>query len=1011
MSVSVKVSRTLLTVSVCLSVAAFTFWNAAPLSGSSTEQRATQRRQQTAKVVPGVIIFKLKQGASLPTGALQKSGGREALQLSASGVSSVQKAFPAARILTALEKTAGRVDVSLIYFGRIRQGLNPVVVARQLEKTGSFEYAEPKYISRTFDTPNDPEFINNQSAYFARMNALNGWALAKGDANVVIADVDGGTYWRHPDLVPNVWINTAEDINHNGKFDPTASTSGGDDDGVDNDNNGFVDDVIGWNFANNSNDPTGLVLTPGSAAHGTATASMFGAATNNGIGMAGSSWNCRMMLINASSPTSDESIQFGYEGIQYAYANGAKVINCSWGRAGSASRFEQDIIDAATQAGALVVAAAGNDGHNSDELPQYPANYRNVLAVGATNGSVDSRAPFSNYGLTVPVYAPGVNIWGALTDGTDNNTGSGTSYASPLVAGLAGIVKSFHPLWTPQQIATQIRVTSDSVEPLMGHGRVNFGRALSETHAGVGVLSSSVSSSAGETLFLPGDTVTLRVTVWNVLSTDAVGLTFSASANDAALQPLRVTTAPTTLAGGDSLQLSPLQFLVGSVPQSKTVVIRLDWISNTNEHDAYAFRVNVFPTLPSWESVPSPTATALFSITGVDGKTAWAAGGNSQGTSPVVVRTVDSGLTWNDATGNLVSDSIDLYCINAIDSIRAWVGTGDGQIFATTNGGGTWSAQTYPPPLSPFIDGIRMFPDLSGYALGDPSAAGKFVVLTTSDGGAHWSHLSGEPVAVGSEAGWNNSFAWTDKRHGWFGTNFSRIWRTTDGGNSWSYGQTPPTSSIGVSFADTLHGVAGFSDGHVAFTGDGGSTWGVVSSPTAAAQVVTGVSYAPGSSYAWTTDGGFAYLTMNNGGAWNTQSTWPIDGSITHLSMVDTSTGWMVSSFGEILRYRGQVVSTRTPNPPLPAVFSLSQNYPNPFNPSTTIQFRVPRRSNVKLTVYNALGQEVAVLVNKEYQAGTFTQTWGGGVASGIYFYRLEATPLDNHGDKYVEVKKMVLIK
>ena len=1011
MGVCIGFRRHLLTTFVCLVGAGFIFWSATPVSGVSVPQKKMQQKSHAVEVVPGVIVIKMKGGPSLPTGVLRKSGERAVQLLSAAGVTSAQRAFPVAHALPATEAAEGKVDVSLIYFGRIRESLNPVDVARQLDKTGSFEYVEPKYISRIFDTPNDPEFNPNQNAYFARMNAVSGWVFAKGDTNVVIADVDGGTYWRHPDLVPNVWINSAEDNNHNRKFDPTSSATGGDDDGIDNDQNGFVDDVIGWNFANNSNDPTGLAQTPGSGAHGTATASMFGAATNNGLGMAGSGWNCRMMLVNASAPASDESIQFGFEGIQYAYANGAKVINCSWGHPGSASRFEQDIIDAATQAGALVVSAAGNDGHNSDEIPQYPANYRNVLAVGATVGITDSRASFSNYGLTVPVYAPGVNIWGALTTGNDDNVGSGTSYASPLVAGLAGLVQSLHPLWNPQQIATQIRVTSDSVDPLMGHGRVNFGRALSETHAGVGVSSASLSSSSGETLFLPGDTVALRVTVRNVLFTDAAGLTFSASANDAALQPLQVTTAPTTLAAGDSLHLTPFLFLVGNVTQSKSVMVRLDWVSNTNERDAYAFRVDVFPTLPSWESIQSPTLTPLFSVAGVDGKTAWAAGGNTQGTSPVVIRTVDSGLTWGDETGSLVHDSVDLYCVSAVDSDRAWVGSGDGRIFATTDGGSTWSEQAYPSPPSPFMDGIRMFPDLNGYALGDPSASGKFVVLKTTDGGTHWTHLGNEPVAIGSEAGWNNSFTWTDKLHGWFGTNNSRIWRTTDGGNSWSYGQTLSQSSICVSFGDNLHGVAGFADGNVAFTGNGGSTWGVVGSPTNITQLVTAVSYAPGTSYAWVTDDRFAYLTLNNGGLWYIQSTWPIDGSITHISMVDTSTGWMVSSFGEVLRYRGQVVSSRTPNPPFPEVYALDQNYPNPFNPSTSIQFRVPRRSSVKLTIYNVLGQLVTVLVDKEYQAGTYTQKWTGGVASGIYFYRLEATALDNGGGKYVEVKKMVLIK
>ncbi len=352
----------------------FIVWHAAPVSGSAPSSKGSVQKRQAAEVVPGVVVIKLKSGSLVPSGTLLKSSGRMAQLLKMAGVISVQKAFPASLALAAKDAYLGKVDVSLIYFAQINTGLNPVEVARQLDKSGEFEYVEPKYMSHIFDVPNDPNFAASQQAYFARMNAMNGWALAKGDTNVVIADVDGGTYWQHPDLMPNLWINPAEDANHDGKFEPTSTASGGDNNGVDDDHNGFVDDVIGWNFANNSNDPTGLGLTPFNASHGTATASHFGAATNNGTGMAGSSWNCRLMPINTSAPTSDDNIEFGFEGIQYAFANGAKVINCSWGHVGTASRFEQDIVDAAAQAGALVVAAAGNDNNLSDFLPPYPAN-------------------------------------------------------------------------------------------------------------------------------------------------------------------------------------------------------------------------------------------------------------------------------------------------------------------------------------------------------------------------------------------------------------------------------------------------------------------------------------------------------------------------------------------------------------------------------------------------------------------------------------------------------------
>jgi photosystem II stability/assembly factor-like uncharacterized protein len=985
-------------------------WNSGSGSGSPRTAKLHAQTNTTPHVVPGVIVIKLKGGSSVPTSGLLKGSGQVPQLLKVAGVLSLKKAFPAARPLSLNKSNPGTIDVSRIYFATIGAGQDPVEVAKRLDHSGEFEYAEPKYMSQIFDTPIDPDYALHQAAYFNQMNAPAGWAITKGDPNVVIADVDGGTFWLHPDLQPNLWINPSEDANHDGKFDP-----GTDGNGIDDDHNGFVDDVIGWNFANNSNDPVGLSATTSNGEHGTHTASHFGAVTNNNIGMAGSSWNCRLMPINASSQT-DNDIEFGYEGIQYAYANGAKIINCSWGRTGAASKFEQDVINAATESGALVVAAAGNEASVSDFLPEYPANYRNVLPVGAVNSGSDTWASFSNYGLTIPVYAPGTNIWSAFPGGSTSNGGSGTSYSTPLTAGLAGLVKSLHPTWTPRQVATQIRMTSDSIGLWLGHGRINFGRALSETHAGLEIISSSLLTTAGGKLFLPGDTVVLNMTVRNIMFVPANSLSFIATSNDPVLQPLQGGTGPVNLAAGDSLVLPPQLFTVGAMTSSRAALVRLDWIDQTisgTEHDAYDYRINVFPTAPLWEEIQSPTFTALWTVCVVDRNILWTAGGDGNGTSPVVLRSEDGGLTWTDATGNL--PGLDLYCINAIDSSRAWVGSGiaspgDGKIFATTDGGTTWSEQSYPGLQSPFIDGIKIFADLNGYALGDPASGDKFVILKTTDGGLHWTHLASEPVGSSGEAGYNNAFIWTDQTHGWFGTNKSTVWRTADGGATWLPGTTPDDNSLAISFADNANGMVGYLDGALSVTTDGGATWSARTSPTT--QPITSLSYVTGTSYAWISDASGPYLSRDRGITWTSQTAFPFAGSIFHGAFSDTAAGWMVTSFGEVLLYHGEIPTfTVSMGSNTPTSFALEQNYPNPFNPLTTIRFQVPSRSRVRLTIYNMLGQQIAEVVNKEFGAGSYEQIWGGTVSSGIYFYRIEAVPLDNAGKRFVDVKKMILLK
>ncbi|MBP1648771.1 MAG: peptidase and subtilisin kexin sedolisin, partial [Bacteroidetes bacterium] len=280
--------------------------------------RGLKRSGPADGTVPGVVIVKFKPGVTPMAGALGKGSGALGGMLAQHGVMALTRTFPGARPPEVGLSAGSRMDLSRIYYATVKKESDVREIAGRLSRLPQVEYAEPKYFQHLRESPNDALFSSNQAVYFSRLEALSGWGFAKGSQNVTIAVVDGGTYWEHEDLVGNLWVNAAEDLNNNGSFEKGAAPVG-DEDGVDQDGDGRVDDVAGWNFTNNTNDARGLSTTPQSRAHGTATASHFGAVTNNTVGMAGSSWNCRMMPVCVASATADSRIEYGYEGIHYAF--------------------------------------------------------------------------------------------------------------------------------------------------------------------------------------------------------------------------------------------------------------------------------------------------------------------------------------------------------------------------------------------------------------------------------------------------------------------------------------------------------------------------------------------------------------------------------------------------------------------------------------------------------------------------------------------------------------------
>lgn len=337
------------------------------------------------------------------------------------------------------------------------------------EGNAAVEYAEPNYIYNASEIPSDPRFDElwaMQNANDADIDAVEAWDTQTGSADVLVAIIDTGVDYTHSDLGANMWRN------------PGESGEGRENNGVDDDGNGFVDDVFGWDFAGNDSDPRD------DNGHGTHVAGTIAAAGNNGVGVVGVNWQASIMALKFLSSNGSGSAADAIEAIMYAANNGARVMNNSWG-GGGFSRALQDAIEFARDRNSLFVAAAGNDGRDNDSRPTYPANYDvdNVVSVAASDRN-DRLASFSNFGAkTVDLAAPGADILSTMPN-DEYRSLNGTSMATPHVAGVAALVLAQHRNLNYRQVAVRVVGSTDAgaaYENTTGSGgRLNAANALSD---------------------------------------------------------------------------------------------------------------------------------------------------------------------------------------------------------------------------------------------------------------------------------------------------------------------------------------------------------------------------------------------------------------------------------------------------------------------------------------------------------------------------------------------------
>lgn len=359
---------------------------------------------------------------------------------------------------------------------RIPEGISVDEAIERYKILDGIEYAQPNFYYHLLLTPNDPQFTSSGMYGLTKISAPQAWDLSTGSSAVVVADIDTGMRYTHQDLAANAWINTAEQSGLPG---------------VDDDGNGFVDDVHGWDFFYNDSDPI-----DDAGGHGTHTAGTIGAVGNNLLNVVGVNWTVKIMNIKIYSPAGTDSTSAmlvnAYSYIRMMKLRGVNIraTNNSYGNCGEACGYDQatkDGIDAMGDAGIVNVFAAGNDNNNNDvnPSPSYPSVYTSpsIIAV-ASSTSTDAKSSFSSYGaISVDLAAPGSSVLSTYnSSNTSTATLSGTSMATPHTTGAVALLSAYRPDLSVASLKASLMNNVDALPAWNGlvksNGRLNIFAAM-----------------------------------------------------------------------------------------------------------------------------------------------------------------------------------------------------------------------------------------------------------------------------------------------------------------------------------------------------------------------------------------------------------------------------------------------------------------------------------------------------------------------------------------------------
>lgn len=866
-------------------------------------------------------------------------------------------------------------DLERTYEVRFLSDLEPAFVASKLAQLPGVVYAEPHYVMHTQLVPNDPLIGQNGLDYFVNHGVFSAWDVTQSSPDIVIAIVDSGTDYTHPDLAGKYWRNP--NPGQIATMSPIFSS--------------IANDTIGWNFWNSGpiNNPEQTAdPMPNGSSHGTHVAGSAAANTNNNLGMAGTGFNSSYMIVRVGGTVdSPNSIGYGYQGILYAALYGADVINCSFGGT-NVSNFGADVVRFATSLGSLVVAAAGN---TNTETSFYPASYPEVLSVGAIQSN-DIRSSFSTFGYDLDVMARGTNVLSTIPgDGYALN--SGTSMASPIVAGIAALVRHRFPSWSPDRVRHQIRSASNSsvyngnatnLALKLGRGKVDASRATSTPLPGIQIKDALFLADDGSKLSFGEDGI-LRLTLIN--HGEPTSGSFS-------IQPValnsNITIGSTTSYGviqtGDSLQVNIPIFIQENFNFTETPTIRLmmtDTGTSYSDFDVVSFDDFLY------EEIMVNRALVSFASNGTIGYENASVGSGGIGFRPIVER-------------NLGLDQLEsiLYEAGLMISLTSERGTFVVNQIRNTNN----PDNHYRPKAAFTVNRPGLLSDADGIAMFTSSGFPASPLLEVT-----------QEVYAFSEAAVNRSVyvKYTIRN------NSTELMRSVRAGlfADWDIGNYEantvaysPTDSILYAYSpnqlDTYPYVA------IAHLGP-------ISSALAIDNAYDGVpdslnfgtyfsSSTPGldgftrQEKLWSLNAGTAKTDVSNTDVAMTTASGPFT-----LSPQQELVVGFVLAFGESLPIlRAQIAAARdkrvfevssvgfgATGPPWiekPTQVSLLPNYPNPFNPGTTIRFTNIRFAEVKVEVFDLLGRRVAELANRPFGAGEHRIEFdASALATGAYIVRL----------------------